>query len=568
MSPGDRVKLLAGGFESGAVVSFSVRGVSLGSAVLGPVSVPDAAADADGFIEVSWSVPDAPASEVDAAPRGYAVDASGVGAGGGTHTAYMVEPLVAYPGAAPCAAADSATTTLGRAVRIPVLANDAAPAGGFLDAAALRVGAATGGSFAVDAGTGSVTFTPDAGFAGTVQTTYVVYGSWGVGMRGMITVNVDAGCTITGTSGVVEIVGTDGDDVICVPEPADRRAFHVIDARAGDDVVVGGAGVEWIYGGEGTDTIYGRGNSDRIDAGAGTDTIYGGTGLDVVYSIDLADAVHDDDGAEVVVPAVATQQQGPSAGADWVHVDVSETVEVDVLGNDYDPNDNLDPSSLRITRRPVSGTARVVATRSGAAVEYTAVAVGGFDSLAYEICDSLSACTIAEVTIMVGTPDCTILGTEAADTLSGTPGNDVICALGGDDTIHGRGGADIIVGGDGNDTIWGGDGDDTLVGGAGEDTLHGGTGNDTLRGNTQDDLLWGGPGNDTLHGQGHNDQLHGGIGDDTLVGGAGDDHVHGGAGDDALDGGNGTDYLRGGPDTDTCTRGETITECEHRSHAR
>ena len=54
-----------------------------------------------------------------------------------------------------------------------------------------------------------------------------------------------------------------------------------------------------------------------------------------------------------------------------------------MLGNDYYPNDNLDPSTLRITGQPSSGMARVV-NEAGqrAAVEYTAASVGDDDSLA------------------------------------------------------------------------------------------------------------------------------------------------------------------------------------------
>ena len=74
-----------------------------------------------------------------------------------------------------------------------------------------------------------MTFIPDAGFWGTVETSYVVYDRWGVGVEAALTVTVDADCTITGVVGVVRIEGTDGDDVICVPDRGDRRAFHVID---------------------------------------------------------------------------------------------------------------------------------------------------------------------------------------------------------------------------------------------------------------------------------------------------------------------------------------------------
>ena len=570
VSPGEQVKLVAGGFAAGASVSFTARAASLGGTVLAAPTLTAVTADADGAVEVFWTVPGAPAVGVDAAPRAYLVEASGLGAGGGAHTAYMIEPLVAYPGAPVCAVDDAAATTLGEAVSVAVLSNDVAPAGGTLDASSVEVRGGSAGSVSVDAATGEVTFRPDAGFNGTAVLSYVVYDSWRIGVRADITVTVSAGCTVTGTAGTVGIVGTDGDDVICVPDPADRRAFHVIDAKAGDDTIIGGAGVEWIYAGSGTDTIYGRGGDDRIVAGAGADTVYGGAGFDRIYSADLVDTVIDDpDGSEVIItPAVTVPSAGPAARSDWLYADVAQRVIIDVLGNDHDSDEDLDPATLRIIREPVSGAARVVTVPGiGPAIEYVAAA-GGSDSLAYEICDALGACDIAEAAITVGVTGCTIVGTGGDDTLAGTPGDDVICGLGGDDVIFGLGGDDTIIGGpgddmlyggdqtligavDGDDVVWGGAGDDTLYGGNGADVLYGAAGDDTLFGNRRDDRIHGGPGDDTAVGGGEDDLIFGGPGDDTLDGHADDDTLWGGPGDDTLRGGNGDDTIWGGEGDDT-----------------
>ena len=420
VSSGEQVTLLAAGFAADSSVSFTVRAVSLGGTELTAPEIVAVTADSDGAIAVVWTVPTAPDTAVDAVPRAFVVDASGLNAGGGTHSAAMGLPLVAYPAVTPCAKVDTASTTLGASVRVAVLANDIAPTGGSLDAASVQVRVARGGSFAVDTTTGAVTFTPDPGFWGTVEASYVVYDSWGIGTEADLTVTVDAGCTVTGTAGAVRIVGTDGDDVICVPDRDDHRAFHVIDAKGGNDVVLGGEGVDLVYAGVGTDTVYAGGGSDHVDGGPGADVIYGGSGLDMVYSTDLADTVHDDPGGSelVVTPAPAVAQATPVTSADWHHVEVSAVAGIDVLANDYDPNDDLDPSTLRITREPASGAARVVLfVDGGAAVEYTAAGTGGVDSFAYEVCDGLGACTSAEVTVMVGAAGCTITGTEGADTL-------------------------------------------------------------------------------------------------------------------------------------------------------
>ena len=575
VSPGAQLRLSAVGFAPNATVSFEVRAATLGEMELGTYALSDTTADAEGLIEVQWSIPDAPEPEADGAPRAYLVEASGTGAGGETHIAYMIDPLVAYPDTAPCAVSDTAETSLGRSVQIPVLANDVAPSGGSLDPSSLWVQPASGGAFAVDHATGSVTFTPDPGFSGMVSAHYWVYDSFGVGVRGDIEITVDAGCTITGVAGAVRIVGTEGDDVICVPDPDDRRALHVIDAKGGNDIILGGAGVDLIYTGAGADIVYAGAGSDHIDAGAGTDVVYGGSGFDTVYSTDLADTVHDDPGGSelVVVPAVMVEHTGPVTSDAWHYVDVSETVTIDVLANDYDINEDLDAATLRITRQPTAGTAAVESSADyGPAIEYTAADEGGTDSFVYEVCDRLGACATAEVTVMVGTTGCTIVGTDGSDTLNGTPGDDVICGLGGDDTIYGLGGDDTIVGGNGNDSLyggdatligatdgddllWGGSGDDTLYGGNGTDTVYGGAGDDTLYGNRRDDRIYGGTGNDTAVGGGENDTIFGGDGDDTLDGHAGDDAVHGGAGIDTLYGGNGDDTLWGGPGDDTLTGG-------------
>ena len=315
VSPGEQVTLTAAGFLPSAAVGFSAGAVSLGDTELAAPALADVTADQHGIAQLNWTVPDAPAPQTDPAPRAYAMTATGTAAGGGTHTAYMIEPLVAYPATAPCATADTATTALGRSVQIAVVANDTAPTAGSPDEASVRVLPTGGGTFSADSTTGAVTFTLDAGFSGTARTTYVVSDGWGIGVQADITVT--AGCTITGTAGVVEITGTDGDDVICVPDPDDRRAFHVIDAKAGNDTVLGGAGVDWVYAGSGDDAVYGRGGNDRIVAGAGTDAVYGGSGMDRVYSIDLQDSVHDEPaGFELVVaPAVTTRRRrSPWAG--------------------------------------------------------------------------------------------------------------------------------------------------------------------------------------------------------------------------------------------------------------
>ena len=577
--PGGQVTLRANGFAANSTVTLSISGVSATGTQLPAVQAPGATAAADGVLEVAWTVPQAPAAAVDPVPRWYFVEATGTAPSGGALVAVLPQPIVAYPDAAPCAVDDAAATPVGSAVRVAIRANDTAPTGGSLDPTSVRVESVHNGSVVVDSTDGSVTYTPEPGFVGADVFRYWVYDGWGIGVQGEVTVTVKAGCTISGTSGVVDIVGTEGDDVICVPGVTDRDAFHIIDAKGGNDVIIGGDGVDWIDGGSGSDTIYGRRGDDRIDGGSSVDAIYGGRGFDTIYSADLADTVHDDagdafDGYELVLwPATIPVPVAPAVGVDEAFANPGETLLIGVLDNDFDPDDDIEASTLAITVAPTMGTAEVVTSPDlGVHVRYTASSSAGVDTFTYQVCDSRGECSAAEVGVTVGTSTCTIVGTEGDDVISGTSGDDVICGLGGDDVIYGLDGDDVIVGGTGNDTLYGGnetrigvnDGDDTLFGGAGDDTLYGGNGNDTLwggagddtlEGNRRDDVLHGGAGVDTLNGGGEGDTLWGGSGDDDLTGHAANDTLHGGLGDDTLNGGNGDDTLWGGPGDDDLTGG-------------
>lgn len=148
--------------------------------------------------------------------------------------------------------------------------------------------------------------------------------------------------------------------------------------------------------------------------------------------------------------------------------------------------------------------------------------------------------------------NCTVQGTDAAETIVGTAGADVICAGGGDDIIRALGGNDVIVGGPGNDRIDPGAGNDTVDAGAGNDVvlgskgadlIRGGIGRDDLRGGAGKDRIFGNKGRDAIRGLAGNDQLDGGLGNDLVDGGLGGDLVIGGRGADTLLGGLGNDKL-------------------------
>ena len=160
---------------------------------------------------------------MDPVPRGYVLGVSGSDPHGRALLAATPQAIVAYPGAGPCPVDDSAVTTIGRAVRIPVLANDAPPPGGAFEPLSVFVDDVAHGSVAVDPMDGWLTYTPEPGFLGTERLRYWVFDTWGVAVRAAATVTVEAGCTVVGVAGVAEIFGSDGDGRDLRARPAGVR---------------------------------------------------------------------------------------------------------------------------------------------------------------------------------------------------------------------------------------------------------------------------------------------------------------------------------------------------------
>jgi dipeptidyl aminopeptidase/acylaminoacyl peptidase len=127
----------------------------------------------------------------------------------------------------------------------------------------------------------NVTYTPNAGFAGTdsfkVRSTDVI----AFGDRdGTVTVRVASPCggrtpTILGTEGADRIAGTAAADVIAALGGKDT-----VTALKGNDIVCGGPGKDKLKGGPGKDKLLGQQGRDTLTGGGGKDTCKGGKGKD------------------------------------------------------------------------------------------------------------------------------------------------------------------------------------------------------------------------------------------------------------------------------------------------
>ena len=171
-------------------------------------------------------------------------------------------------------------------------------------------------------------------------------------------------CTITGTRGSDNLVGTSGDDVICgldgddfIDGKAGNDLIYagfgedVVAGRMGDDTIYGGPGNDFILGHRGDDKIYGGLSNDRLYGGGGDDTIWGGEEADemygeadndILYGNGGPDKIHGGQGDDIIYGGDGDDTIRGNAGTDTIYPGAGNDA---VLGNS--PSDNVIENAIR-----------------------------------------------------------------------------------------------------------------------------------------------------------------------------------------------------------------------------
>ena len=431
---------------------------------------------------------------------------------------------------------------------------------------------------------GTITFTPEQDFFGTVTIDYAVTdGNGGTDTaQAVITVNAinDAPVAVDDTATVDE----DGSVTILVLDDdtdVEGDTLMVSEASAGNGSVTINANGTLGYTPDadfnGTDTIIytvtdGNGGSDTgtvtvtvtpvNDAPQGVDDT-GTTNKNEAVTLDLLANDTDVDGDGLTVQQLSTPGNGsvvldpegtvtytPDAGYvgpdsftyrpfDGTALGAPITVSLTVFETNADPvavadtatTSLTDPVTIDILANDTDGDNDTL-TVTSAVVDFGTVVLNPDDTVTYTADEGFGGNATITYTIddgnggsATGTATVTVTapggGTGGNDVLVGTSGNDTLYGLSGRDTLFGEGGNDLLIGGPDDDRLEGGDGDDELRVGTGDDVAIGEGGSDTLVDDLGDDILSGGPGFDTADFSAHG----GGVGVDldgnvALAGGA------------------------------------------------
>ena len=275
--------------------------------------------------------------------------------------------------------ADSLDEDSGSVV-VDVVANDTDPEGDIDPASVLvTIGAANG--TAVSNGDGTVTYTPDADINGTDTFTYEVC-------------DVTANCVtaeVTITVNPVDDAPQAIDDAATVDEDSGPI---VIDVAANDIDVDGDLDPTTVS------VVSGPSNGTLTNNGDGTfgyepDPDFSGSDSFTYEVCDLSGACAQAD-VNITVNEV---NDPPTAIDDSETTDEDVAVDIDVLSNDNDPDDGLDPASVSVVAPAGDGSTNV---NPDGSITYTPDAdFAGADSFTYEVCDFAGLCTTAVVDVVV-----------------------------------------------------------------------------------------------------------------------------------------------------------------------
>lgn len=411
-------------------------------------------------------------------------------------------------------------------------------------------------------------------------------------------------------SGIESIRGSNNSDNIIGADGGVQ-----IDARGGNDTLIGGDGDDTLLGGSGNDFIEtgtNDGGYDRVQAGSGNDTI------DISNAdVGFVGIEHGDLNAGIAVTVngnADTASVNKGANGTTTVVGVANAMLDDgvlVFGSNHDDSFNVSA---------VDGGFLAINGYRGAD-NYVINASGGFVRLDFLVNNDAPTNGI-NVNLATGTvfndgygnaetisgngQVNELRGTVLADNMVGSGNDESFAGIGGNDTVvggdgfdrlrfdtgslpvtglrvnmetgvatgttngtafnmsfsgiealRGSNGNDIVVGSSDGDYVEGRDGNDSISGLNGNDTLNGQQGSDVIRGGVGNDLINGGDDGDSLFGDGGFDTVRGEAGNDTIDGGSGADSLYGGAGNDLLIGSDGFDQLFGEEGNDTLQGGNT-----------
>ena len=304
---------------------------------------------------------------------------------GGTATATVtitVTPTTVPP-TTPTAVDDNASTSEDTATPVTVLTNDTDPDND-IDPTTVRVtGDPTNGTTSVNPVTGVITYTPNPNWSGTDTFTYEVCDATELCDTATVTVLVgpvnDAPVAVNDSQTVAQGAPATVVPVLTNDSDVDRdtlTATSVTQPTNGTVTLVNGV-------------VSYQPNPTFSGTDPFTYTISDGEGGTATATV------------TITVTPTTVPPTTPTAVDDNASTSEDTATPVTVLTNDTDPDNDIDPTTVRVTGDPTNGTTSVNPVTG--VITYTPNPNwSGTDTFTYEVCDATELCDTATVTVLVG----------------------------------------------------------------------------------------------------------------------------------------------------------------------
>ena len=281
---------------------------------------------------------------------------------------------------APVASDDAATTREDEAVVVPVVENDRDPEND--DLAVIRVTAPQNGAAEVDAGGETITYTPRADYHGADSFTYTV-------SDGHLDGQAEVSVTIRSVNDAPAFAAVPAARSVSENAPPGAKVGVPVIATDVDGDLLG-------YRLQGAPEF-------EIDEDTGQIQVAPGVTLDrertpsYEVTVTASDGKGGTDSITVTIN-VSNVNEAPTAVNDTATTDEDQSVRIDVLANDTDPDTERAALTVSVLRDPLDGTARVERDRT---ITYTPNAnFAGENSFTYSVSDgSLSDAGSVTVTV-------------------------------------------------------------------------------------------------------------------------------------------------------------------------
>ena len=301
---------------------------------------------------------------------------------------------------APAAVDDSTTVPEDGSVTIPVTGNDSDADGNLDPSTATVIDAPMYGTL-VNNGDGTFTYTPNPDYNGSDSFSYQVCDVYGLCDTALVNITVtsvndapvatdDTASTLEDTSLVINIV-----DLLLNDLDAD-----------GDSLTITGIASQPQHG-------------TLSDNGDGTYTYAPAQGFfgEDSFTYTVCDPSGACDTATVII-TITPVNDAPEASDDSASTEEDTAVNINVLGNDSDPENNLDAGSVTIVEPPANGSLAV--NPDGSVTFIPNTNWSGTDSFTYQVCDSADPAlcdTATAIITVIPVNDAPVANDDAATTL-------------------------------------------------------------------------------------------------------------------------------------------------------